>query len=90
MEFEWDPDKATANERKHGVSFDFAAAALQDIRRIDDYDDQHSDDEERIVSHCMHGVVVYVVVHTLRDEKYRIISARLAVKREQEYYFSEN
>ena len=30
MEFEWDPDKARENERKHGVSFQEALEVFSD------------------------------------------------------------
>jgi len=30
MDFEWDPEKAEANERRHGVSFSEASIVLGD------------------------------------------------------------
>ena len=30
LRFEWDPNKARSNERKHGVTFDEAATAFAD------------------------------------------------------------
>jgi uncharacterized protein len=47
--FEWDPEKAEANEKKHGVSFDEASSAFGDpLGRLVD-DPEHSEDEERFV-----------------------------------------
>jgi uncharacterized protein len=34
VSFEWDPEKARANARKHGVAFAGAVAALEDDRAI--------------------------------------------------------
>ena len=41
--FEWDPEKAQSNRRKHGVSFEQAASALRDPRALSVYDREHSD-----------------------------------------------
>lgn len=47
--FEWDPRKAAANLRKHGVSFEEAKSVFFDERaRLID-DPNHSDEEERVV-----------------------------------------
>jgi uncharacterized protein len=47
MRFEWDPEKAKRNLKKHGVSFDEAVTAFYDplLATFDDPD--HSDDEQR-------------------------------------------
>ena len=39
MEFEWDPDKAQSNLRKHEVSFEEAARVFLDPNRIETFDD---------------------------------------------------
>jgi hypothetical protein len=38
MEFEWNSDKAKANLRKHGVSFEEAATVFDDPLYVDFYD----------------------------------------------------
>jgi uncharacterized DUF497 family protein len=48
MEVEWDPAKARANHRKHGVRFADAVAALEDDRAISLRDE--NEDEERWVT----------------------------------------
>ena len=47
MQFEWDPEKARRNLKKHDVSFDEAVTAFYDplSATFDDLD--HSDDEQR-------------------------------------------
>jgi len=44
MEFEWDPNKATGNLRKHGVSFAEAATVFDDplsVTVLDPYEKEH-------------------------------------------------
>lgn len=45
---EWDDNKNKINKKKHGISFETAAEIFLDDYRIDDYDELHSDFEERI------------------------------------------
>jgi uncharacterized DUF497 family protein len=45
--FEWDPDKARENLRKHGVGFDRAEEIILDLLALTIRDDEHSEDEER-------------------------------------------
>ena len=87
MEFEWDADKAEANVAKHEVSFDEAATAFGDPLSLTIPDPDHSDDEDRFVllGETFGGRLV-VVVHTDRNERIRIISARIATRRERRSY----
>jgi len=87
--FEWDSRKASANRRKHGVSFEEAKSAFLDENARVIPDPEHSDDEERFV---LLGLSVrlrlLVVVHCYReaDDVIRIISARRADRSEQVQY----
>jgi len=47
MNFHWDPDKAAINIERHQVSFEEAIEAFFDPNALDDYDEEHSDDETR-------------------------------------------
>jgi len=47
MRFEWDPDKAVTNLKRHRVSFEEAIEALFDPNAVDDFDPDHSSDETR-------------------------------------------
>jgi uncharacterized DUF497 family protein len=47
MDFEWDPQKATQNLKKHGVSFHEAATVFDDPLSIAVADPDHSFDEDR-------------------------------------------
>jgi hypothetical protein len=89
MEYEWDPNKAAANLRRHGVDFADAVGVFEDayaLRR----EDPDARGEQRFVITGMDflGRVV-VVVYTYRGERIRPISARPATRREREYYGRE-
>ncbi len=49
LRFSWDPIKAEANLRKHGVSFEEAQTVFYDENAIEFYDDEHSDWEDRFL-----------------------------------------
>lgn len=85
MEFEWNPRKAAANLRKHGIDFADAATVLYDELAITVPDDQA--DEDRFVTMGMDALGrVLVVVYTWRGDRARLISARQATKRERRQY----
>ena len=90
MQFEWDAEKAASNLKKHGVSFQEAATAFGDPFSATIADPDHSEDEDRYVllGQTYQGRLV-VVVHTDREETVRIISARLASRRERNSYEQE-
>jgi uncharacterized DUF497 family protein len=87
MKFEWDPNKAESNVRKHRVSFEEAATALSDPMAATGADPDHSIAEDRYITF---GVSdrgrLLVVAHTEEHETIRIISARLASKGERKIY----
>ena len=80
MQFSWDPAKARANRRKHGVSFEEAASVfiIDPLARIHD-DPDHSEGEVReiIVGFSAAGRLL-LVSFTQRGETVRIVSARAA------------
>ena len=89
LRFEWDPAKAIANARKHGVSFEDAQTVFSDerARLIDDPD--HSHEEERFVLLGLSSSLrLLVVAHCYRSEGgvIRIISARRATRTEERSY----
>ena len=85
---EWDDDKNEINFKKHGIYFEDAAWIFLDDNRIEDYDEFHSDDEDRIKTVGRVGKVL-AVIYTERGEKYRIISARYATKKEVDDYYGQ-
>lgn len=90
--FSWDPRKAEANRRKHGVSFEDAATVLADPLALTVYDEEHSETEERwvTVGEAVSGGLL-VVSHTFeelspQEAAVRIISARPATASERRAY----
>jgi hypothetical protein len=89
IRFEWDQSKATANLRKHGVSFEEAQSVFYDEFAVQFFDDEHSVSEERFILLGMSsGARLLIVCHCERDlgNLVRIISARRATKRESAFY----
>jgi uncharacterized DUF497 family protein len=85
--FDWDPIKAGRNINIHGVSFDEASTAFKDILSLTIYDPLHSDEEDRFIligNSCKNRLLV--IVHTEREDKIRIISARKTTKNERKQY----
>jgi uncharacterized DUF497 family protein len=83
----WDPAKALANLKKHGVDFADAAVALEDENALTIADTEHG--EFRFKTLAMSPTAdVLLIVHAEQDEDtIRIISARKAEKPEQRQYF---
>lgn len=86
MDFEWDEEKALTNVRKHGIDFDTAALVFLDPGRIEEYDTEHSAQEDRWMTVGLVRSTVLFVVYVERGETLRIISARKANKNEQKDY----
>ena len=79
--FEWDPRKAAANARKHGIQFADAVLVFEDERAITLRDDAQN--EQRWVTIGMDAVArVLTVVYTWRGDIIRLISARTATPNE--------
>lgn len=92
IKFEWDSPKATANLKKHGISFEEALSIFYDEFAIQFFDDDHSSDEARFLMLGMSAEArLLLVCHCERDAGHviRIISARKATKRESTFYGSE-
>ncbi len=89
LRFEWDPPKAAANVRKHGVSFDEAETVFSDEHALLIDDPDHSADEERFLLLGLSGALrTLVVVHCYREEAgvIRLVSARKATRSERAQY----
>lgn len=84
LSFEWDPEKAKKNHKKHGVNFEEASTVFYDALSATFDDHDHSIGEHRLISigFSSSGRLL-VVSHTDRGKNIRIISARLATARER-------
>jgi uncharacterized DUF497 family protein len=89
VEFEWDPEKAGANIKKHGVEFAEAMTIFGDPMELTIPDPDHSEDERRFLSIGLSaGGRLLVVAYTERAGRMRIINAREASSKERKNYES--
>jgi hypothetical protein len=88
VEFEWDPDKAASNLKKHGIGFDEASTVFGDPLALIFDDERHSVEESReiIIGHSMLQRLLLVSFTERAEDLIRIISARIATKRERKDY----
>jgi uncharacterized DUF497 family protein len=87
MNFAWDPKKAAANLRKHGVAFEEATTVFRDALSVSGFDPDHSVGERRFITFGVSNIGRLVVVsHNDEGSTIRIISARLATRRERKIY----
>lgn len=85
--FEWDTEKAAANLRKHGVSFEEATTVFGDPMAMNMPDPDHSLNEERFVLLGLsHRVRLLVIAYAERGTRTRLISAREATRKERRQY----
>ena len=78
--FEWDETKNRINKEKHGVSFEEAKTVFFDEEALLEYDESHSDEEDRfrLLGSSSKGNIL-LVVHCIRKGSIiRIISSRRA------------
>jgi uncharacterized DUF497 family protein len=88
MNYEWDIAKNLENIKKHKVSFEQAIPAIEDPHRLFFYDETHSQNEDRyIVIGYAEGFVLFINEVEINEETIRIISARMANKKEKEAYY---
>ncbi|MCL5999587.1 MAG: BrnT family toxin [Chloroflexi bacterium] len=85
--FEWNNEKAQRNIAKHGVSFDEARTVFDNPFALIFDDEAHSNGETReiIIGHSNQGRLI-LVSFAERRTRIRIISARMATRREQKDY----
>ena len=84
---DWDPRKAAANKKKHGVSFHEAGTVLEDPLATTYPDPAHSHEEERFITIGRSALQrILVVAHADRGDTVRLISARRATRRERQFY----
>ena len=88
MVFKWDPSKATANVRKHGVDFHEAATVLNDVLSTTYPDADHSStgDARFVTIGMSERDQILVVAHTESNDTVRIITARRATRSERKFY----
>ncbi|MEM9007456.1 MAG: BrnT family toxin [Cyanobacteria bacterium P01_F01_bin.86] len=87
MQFQWDAKKARTNHQKHGVTFEEAVTVFGDPLAITISDPRHSMGEARWLTIGVSlASRLLVVSYTERSNSVRMISARLATRRERSNY----
>ena len=89
LNFEWDPNKAEINQKKHAIAFEEAKTVFDDPEALVIDDPDHSESEERfIILGFSIRANLLVVCHCYRESEsvIRIISARKATVREAKQY----
>jgi hypothetical protein len=85
--FEWHGRKAARNRAKHGVTFEEASTVFGDPLAVTIDDPLHAEDEARwIILGESRRRRMLVVVFSERGERIRLISARVATRRERKDY----
>lgn len=89
MTFQWNPDKASSNAKKHGVSFEEAVTVFGDPLAVTISDPEHSVGEFRFLTIGQSRLQrLLVVSHTEQECEVRLSSARLATRQEKRKYES--
>ena len=89
MQFEWDPEKAAVNVKRHRVSFNEAASVLEEDparSRLFPMKSTRPEEQRFVTIGASHRGRVLVVAHTERNDTIRVISARRATRRERDFY----
>jgi uncharacterized protein len=87
MEFEWDDAKNTINQIKHGIKFE-EARLIFNGPVLTATDTRHDYGEQREISMgALNMEIVITIVHTDRNGRKRIISARKANRKERGMYY---
>ncbi len=85
LQFEWDEDKNTSNQRKHGVKFEEGAEVFLDAAGVFDEASVGGERRESLIGFSLSARVL-LVVFIERGERTRIISARRATTQERKEY----
>jgi uncharacterized DUF497 family protein len=88
MQFEWDAKKDKSNREKHGISFSEAKVLFESSTDyLEIFDQPHSITEDRFIAigAIVRGIIVVAWVER-EDEAIRIISARLATRKEKQRF----
>jgi uncharacterized DUF497 family protein len=94
LSFEWDLAKASANLRKHGVGFELALRVFSDPLAFSHQDRIEGGEQRWQTLGMVDGVLLLLVAHTVTEhedgEVIRIISARMATRKERRDYEQKN
>jgi uncharacterized DUF497 family protein len=87
VRFEWDPLKADANLRTHGIGFAEAVTVLQDAFALTREDPDAVEEQRFVTMGLSDEANLLVVVYTYREpDTIRMLSAWRANRRQKELY----
>jgi uncharacterized protein len=90
IHFSWDETKNKSNQIKHGLSFELASLVFDDPLHLMRQDRIENGEIRWQTMGLIDGLILCLVAHTWTDddgqEHVRIVSARLADKRERKQY----
>ena len=88
MRYDWDDVKNKRNFKKHGVWFEEAQTTWADLKSLEFFDPEHSDDEDRFIriGYSTKNRLLLVVFCEREGSTIRIISARKALPKEIKDY----
>ncbi|MEW8188266.1 MAG: BrnT family toxin [Candidatus Thiodiazotropha endolucinida] len=94
IRFEWNSAKATANIKKHGITFEEAKSVFYDEFAVQFYDSENSElEEDRFLMlglSCESRILIVCHCERGSGNTIRIISARKATSRERKYYAGDS
>jgi uncharacterized DUF497 family protein len=85
MEYEWDPEKAAANQRKHGIAFDLVHL-FQWNDALVQIDERYAYGEQRFYALGKVEGRIFALIFVRRNGIVRVISFRKANDREKRRY----
>ena len=88
MKFEWDENKNISNYKKHGIDFYLATEVFSDASAVEA--SRLVNGEERVQVIGKIEDVILSVAYSIRNNNIRIISARVASKKERQTYGQKN
>lgn len=88
MQYQWNPDKAISNLRKHKIDFADAISIFADDRAVTVEDFRFDEERYITIGTDVLGRIL-VAVYTWRDDEIRLISARKATRSERQQYVEE-
>ena len=89
FEFEWDEKKRDNNLIKHSIDFVRAVEVFFDEDYIDFESYQMSEERYQVIGKMANEMII-LLVYTHRANKKRIISARVASKKERKWYVGDD
>jgi uncharacterized DUF497 family protein len=85
VRFDWDSEKAAANLKKHGVSFEEVVAVFADPLALYSEDPSHPE-RTRVIGASARPRLLFCVFVERDEDEFRIISARKATAHERRRY----